>query len=101
MTWLVWACLLLIQNASFTWVSRARNSSSLAYHGLASIFSNGIWFIALMFAVDKIADARKAHSATLLIATALFYTVFTVVGSLTAHHVLMKYVERGKRKIGA
>jgi hypothetical protein len=75
MTWLVWACLLLVQNASFTWVSRGRrNSSSLAYHGLASIFSNGIWFIALMFAVDKIADARKAHSPLLLIATALCST---------------------------
>jgi hypothetical protein len=99
-TWIIWAAMLLVQNASFTWVSRARNSSSVAYHGVASIFSNGIWFISLMFAVDKIKDARASHSAWLLVATAVFYTIFTVIGSISAHHFLMTKVEKGKRKVG-
>jgi hypothetical protein len=34
----------ILQNASFTLVSRARNSKSLLFHAIASVFSNGIWF---------------------------------------------------------
>lgn len=38
--------LVVLQNASFTLVSRARNSKSLWYHGIASVLSNGIWLLA-------------------------------------------------------
>jgi len=34
--------LVILQDASFTLVSRARNSDSITYHTLASILSNGI-----------------------------------------------------------
>ena len=34
--------LVILQNASFTLVSRARNSPSLMYHGIASVLSNGM-----------------------------------------------------------
>lgn len=93
--------MLLIQNASFTWVSRARNSSSIVYHALASVCSNGVWFLNLGFAVNKVNDAWAAESSALLIFTAAFYTVFTVIGSIGMHHVLMTKVERGKRRVGA
>ena len=39
MSWVLWAVMLLIQNATFTWVSRARNSKSLGYHAVAAVFS--------------------------------------------------------------
>lgn len=99
--WILWGVMLLAQNASFTWVSRARNSSSVGYHAIASVFSNGIWFLNLAVAVDKLAQARASHSALILAAAAAFYTVFTVTGSITMHHVLMRYVEKGKRQIGS
>lgn len=92
--WLLWGALLLLQNASFTWVSRARNSKSLRYHAVASVASNGVWFLSLGIAVDKIADARAADSWLLLAGTAAFYTVFTVVGSVGMHHLLMTRVEK-------
>lgn len=39
--------LVVLQNASFTLVSRARNSKSLLYHGIASVLSNGIWLLVI------------------------------------------------------
>lgn len=37
--------LALAQNFSFMLVSRARNRNKVSYHALASIFSNGVWFL--------------------------------------------------------
>lgn len=100
MDWILWALLLIIQNGAFTCVSRARNSSSLLYHGTASLFSNGIWFISQFILVDKffniIRNGRDIKSA---IFVGLFYTVFTIIGSLTMHWVSMNYIEKGKRKL--
>ena len=94
MSWVLWAFMLLLQNASFTWVSRARNSKSLSYHALAAVGSNGIWFLNLGVAVDKLTEARHAGSVWWVILTAAFYTVFTVIGSVGMHHFLMTKVER-------
>jgi hypothetical protein len=93
--WGAWGLMLLLQNASFTWVSRARNSRSLSYHAVASVCSNGVWFLNLGVAVNKINDAWASESMSLIVMTTLFYTVFTVVGSVGMHHVLMTKVERG------
>lgn len=94
MSWVLWGLMLLVQNASFTWVSRARNSKSISYHAVAAIASNGVWFLNLGVAVDKL---REAHGAQFAL-TALFYTAFTVIGSVGAHHVLMTRVEKGTRR---
>lgn len=97
MDWLVWAVLLLAQNGSATWVSRARNSRSLKYHAVASIASNGVWILSLSIAVDKL---RAAHGFSAMAFTAAFYVIFTVSGSVAMHHFLMTRVERGVRSIG-
>jgi hypothetical protein len=99
-SWVLWAVLLLIQNASFTLVSRARNSGSLGYHAIAAVFSNGIWFLSQVIVVDKIVTALRSHNWSLIAITALFYTIFTVIGSISMHYVSMKYLEKGKRKVG-
>lgn len=98
MTWLIWAVLLLAQNGSATWVSRARNSRSLGYHALASVFSNGVWIVSLGFAIDKLPASRS--NPWLFAATVAFYVACTVTGSVGAHHLLMSRVERGARKVG-
>ena len=95
--WIVWALMLIAQNAAFTWVSRARNSGSLGYHALASVFSNGIYIVSMFFIVDKLKSAGPGHIASV----AVFYTTFTLIGSVAMHHVSMKYLEKGKRKVGA
>lgn len=93
MSWILWAILLLLQNASFTMVSRARNSKSLTYHALAAVGSNGVWFLSLGIAINKVTEAMASASWRLMAATALFYTVFTVIGSVGMHHLLQTKVE--------
>lgn len=97
MTWVLWGAVLLVQNASFTLVSRARNSKSLAYHAVAAVLSNGVWFAGLGFAVDKLVEAKASDSWALLAATLAFYTTFTVIGSVGMHYVLMTKVEHRVR----
>jgi hypothetical protein len=100
MNWFIWGVLLIIQNASFTMVSRARNSGSLLYHGIASIFSNGIWFLSQFILVDKFMTILKGNDWKLAAITGLFYTACTIAGSLSMHYISMHYLEKGKRKVG-
>lgn len=101
MTWIWWAIILLAQNASFTWVSRARNSASLGYHALASVFSNGVWIVGQFVIFDKFMEVKQSGDRWLMAGVFLYYTLFTVSGSVGMHHMLMRYVEKGKRKVGA
>lgn len=101
LSWVAWAIVLLIQNASFTLVSRARNSGSLGFHAIASVFSNGVWFASQIVVVTKIADAWASRDYRLLTFTAIFYTIFTVIGSVAMHYISMNYLEKGKRAVGA
>lgn len=101
MSWVIWAIALVCQNASFTLVSRARNSGSVQYHAMAAVLSNGIYFLVLAVAVDKLNAARTAHSFALFAGTALFYTAFTVIGGVAMHSFLLRFVETGKRRVGS
>ena len=103
MTWIIWAIVLIAQNASFTLVSRARNSGSLGFHTIASVLSNGIWFASFFIVLDKLEDAKKAAGTDwgLVIWTGLFYTAFTVIGSVIMHYVSARWLEKGKRRVGA
>ncbi len=76
-----------IQNISFSIVSRARNRDNQAYHMIAAVFSNLIWFAT--FRILVIADMDWV----------LFipYGVGTVAGSLTGAKLSM-WIEK---KIGA
>lgn len=76
--------LTVLQNLSFTFVSRARNSKSLKYHAIAAVFSNGIWLLVIRKVVLNLDDV------TLMIT----YVIAAVVGSLLAHYVSMKFFEK-------
>jgi hypothetical protein len=75
----------ILQNASFTLVSRARNTKSLLFHAVASIFSNGIWFVVVR-------QVTKEDPNTLLLG--ITYVVGTVTGSVLMHHYSMKVIEK-------
>lgn len=81
----------LLQNASFTLVSRARNSGSIAFHSIAAIFSNGIWLLVIRQVVQHL------DSWTMM----LTYLVASVIGSVLMHFVSMNYFEKGKARIGS
>lgn len=78
--------LVILQNASFTLVSRARNSNSLLYHTIASVLSNGIWLLVIRQVVMNLNNWQ-------LMVT---YLVGAVVGSISMHYVAMKYFEKKK-----
>lgn len=79
----------ILQNASFTLVSRARNSKSISYHAIAAVFSNGIWLLVIRQVVFNL-------DSWILMIT---YLLGSVVGSVAMHFIAMKYFEKGNRKI--
>lgn len=79
--------LVVLQNASFTLVSRARNSNSLGYNAVASVLSNGIWLLVISKVVQNF-DSPKMMIA---------YLLGSVVGSVAMHYLSMKYFEKKKK----
>lgn len=96
--WLVWGLILIVQNAAFTWVSRARNSGSIVYHTIASVFSNGVWSVSLFFVINKFSEAKSIPEKAAVVS---FYVLFTTTGATLMHYVSMRWLEKGKRKVGA
>lgn len=76
--------LVVLQNASFTLVSRARNSKSILYHAIASILSNGIWLLVIRQVVINLDDWTLMFD----------YLVASVIGSIVMHYIAMKYFEK-------
>lgn len=97
----IWAVLLMAQNFAFTLVSRARNSGSDAYHAIASVFSNGIWLVVNFLVVAQFTEILNTKDPALFAKVAVFYVTFTVIGSVYGGRFARKYLERGKRRVGA
>jgi hypothetical protein len=99
--WLLWAVILICQNFAFTFVSRARNSGSLRKHLVAGFFSNGVWFVSQIFAVGAFMSILSGKFGVgAAIGAGLYYTAFTLAGSLLAHQYALK-TERGTSRVGA
>lgn len=96
--YLLWGAILFAQNASFTLVSRARNSGSIGYHAIASVASNGVWILSMYFVVDMLHAAKGDPKKMLQVG--LFYTACTVAGATFMHWFSMRHLEKGKRKVG-
>ena len=101
LSWIAWALLLIVQNAAFTLVSRARNSGSLKYHALAALGSNGIWFLSQIILVDKTLHILQSKDLGLAVLTALVYVGSTIAGSVGMHWIALNKIEKGKRKVEA
>lgn len=100
MKWFLWAFVLMMQNASFTWTSRARNSGDWRYSALASLCSNGTWVVVQLFLVTTVIAAARSGNLWDMVLVVLFYTVFTTIGATLAHRFLLGS-EKGKRRVGA
>jgi hypothetical protein len=99
--WPIWAAILVVQNFAFTFVSRARNSGSIKRHMIASVFSNGVWFLSQMIIFQKMFKLMTgSYGWKMGLFTAMFYTVFTMAGSLAAHYTSL-LTEKGKSAVGA
>lgn len=93
-----WALLLIVQNASFTLVSRARNSGSYWYHAVAAVGSNGIWFASQFLLIGMV--VKPGLSAGMIATLAGVYVASTVFGSVLMHWISVRFIEKGKRKVG-
>lgn len=87
--WLIWGILLFLQNAAHTATSRSRNTKNLWYTGIASIFSNGIWFASQFYIVNVLIAVKDNPHA--FITTLIFYIVLTAAGSVASHAYLMRF----------
>jgi hypothetical protein len=101
MIWLALAVLLIAQNLSFTLVSRARNSGSILWNGVASIFSNGIWIAGQATIIGIIFEALRSGDITKVVLLGAFYTTFTVIGSMVGQYIALNFIEKGNRRVGA
>jgi hypothetical protein len=72
------------QNASFTLVSRARNSKSILYHSMAAMVSNGLFLLVFMRLSTNLNDAPVM----------IAYLMGSVSGSVWMHWLAMKFWER-------
>jgi hypothetical protein len=81
------------QNLAHTFVSRGRNSGSLTYHVIASIFSNGIYVSLLVLSIS-IVGYMQASGIPIFIAV---FVLSTMSGSVTAH-ILALRLEKGKAR---
>ncbi len=101
MFYILWAFLLIMQNAAFTMVSRARNSGSDWYHAFAAVGSNGIWLLATFYTFDKVFYTAITEGFTLeVFGASMLYVVCTVTGSVFMGKFLRRFIERGKRQVG-
>ena len=73
------ALLAMLQNISFSLVSRSRNRNNFTYHIIASVFSNGVWYLTFK------------HLLVNEMSLDLFlpYTVGTVTGSVIGVKISM------------
>lgn len=67
------------QNVAFSLVSRSRNRDNVTFHIIASIFSNGIWFLTF----------RELVTADMTLSLFPTYCTGTVLGSVTGVKVSM------------
>lgn len=91
----------MAQNFSFTFVSRARNSGSLKRHMVAAFLSNGVWFASQVIATSAFLEILSGKFGwKMTVFAGIFYTLFTLVGSLVAHHYALNS-EKGNGAVGA
>ena len=99
--WIIWGIIIFLQNFGNTFVSRARNSASLRRHAIAAMLSNGIFVSNQMMMFGVFFDNLAGHHGrTTQVVTGIFYTLFTIVGSLVAHKWSLK-TEHGSARVGA
>ena len=97
---LILGCVAFIQNMAFTWVSRSRNSGDPAYHRMAAICSNGIWFVANILIWKQVWNALESGDWMMLAIAGVVYVIATTEGSVLMMKKLLKS-EKGKRRVGA
>lgn len=80
----------VLQNASFTLISRARNGSNIGFHAVAAVISSVVWLVVIRQVVQHL-DSMPLMAA---------YVIGSVLGSVVMHWTSMRFIERGLRAPG-
>lgn len=68
---------------------------------IAAFFSNGIWFVSQLIIFTAMFNMMLGKAGIKMqVFTALYYTVWTLIGSVLAHYWSLKN-EKGKGAVGA
>ncbi len=89
-TWIIWGIALIAQNASFTWITRARASNSLWQHGISTVVAQLISFLTGLIALDNSIRILQGKNWTLAFLTLAFYTCCNLGGGVGMHWALMQ-----------
>lgn len=84
----------MAQNASFTLVSRARNTSSLGYHAVAALLSNGVFFASYTILLGNMLEVLKTGSWREGVMVGVYYVACTMIGSLAMHWFALRKLEK-------
>jgi hypothetical protein len=101
LTYAFWWSVLFVQGATFAWVSRARNSGSIAYASFVGVLSHALWFATQVFLVVTIFQEARDSDWMGMAWLGAFYTSSMVAGQALMLWISMRYLERGARKVGA
>jgi hypothetical protein len=99
MFWIVWAFILFLQQFTFLFSGRAKNSGSIRYSIIAGIGSHTSWFFANLYFITSVLAFRDAEIWKQAL-ICLFYVTFTILGTTTAQLLALRY-ERGSARVGA
>ena len=69
-----------LQNVTFSWVSRSRNSGDPAHHFRMAIMSNSVWLACSMLVMKHFWDAMESGEWRWMIAMGVVYTIATACG---------------------
>jgi hypothetical protein len=85
--WAVWSLMTVILNASLTLQSRAKNSDSLIFNGVAS-FITGLLYVGSLIGVGK--SIFDAHSVSAVAFAVTLYAAASSVGSVLGQYAVLK-----------
>jgi len=100
MQYWLWGLVTLLLNANNTALARARTSGSLTYHSIMAATAGLVWIFNQLFAVNILWDVWHKHKWDQFTIVTILYIIVTVVGSVGSHFILMKYIEKGKARVG-
>jgi Na+-driven multidrug efflux pump len=97
--WALWGLMMLLNNGVSTLVSRARNTGDIRYHGVCAALNHCTWFVTSVLLISVAIEIKTLDRWALF--AGLYYTACSTVGSVVMHYVSVRYLEKGKRRVGA
>ena len=88
-----------LQESSFTWSSRSRNSSDPVHHIYAVFTSTSMFFVVQTFIIKNVYQALMNESSLDIIIVGIVFAIGSSLGSAITMKLLLKY-EKGNRRVG-